>query len=284
MDDICIAIDALNFNDICNKQNKIYLVESLIKLTTKDTNEAINNNTINMLWNEVCSVNNLPNCLIEPINNNLLNLKVTIIPISSRLIDDLNNNKLKKEIIIKIKIPISYPNLPHTVKIKYPKFNNNLNYNIKVSDYFKENLWNPTNTIEYTILNLQNIIENYGIVNNNKFIDLENILEKVSIISCVHPKTYEPITIHNIPIKKVNKSSTWVSGTGYGHGSSKWNVNNYLDSEKKKNEKIIKYLNKLLILEEFDTNIINDSCLTKYIKETLYGVQILDILENNNKF
>lgn len=287
MDDILKTIDFLNFNNIIKKENKIYLVESLIKLTTKNINNTINNNTINMLWSEICNVNNLDNCIIEPINNNLLNLKVTIIPTSNRLIDDLNTKKLKKEIIIKITIPINYPNHPHTVKIKYPRFNNNLNYNIKVSDYFKENLWNPTNTIEYTITNLQNIIENHGIVNNDEFIVLENILEKLSITSCVSPKLYKPITIHNIPIKKINNSSTWASGTGYGHGSrynNKWNVNDYLDNEDKKNKKIIKYLNKLLIIENFDINIINNSCLIKYVKETLYGVQILDILENNDKF
>jgi ubiquitin-protein ligase len=285
MDDIFKVIDTLNFTDIFNKQNKIYLVESLIKSTTIDINKNINNNTINMIWNEVCTINNLSNIIIEPVNNNLLNLKVKLIPSSSRLINEFDNKKLKKEIIIKLTIPISYPNNPHTVTIKYPKFDNNLNYNIKASDYFKDNLWNPTNTIEYTIQNLQNIIENYGIIYNDKFIDLQSILEKLSITCSVSPKSYEPITIHNIPIKKISKTSTWATGTGYGSSrDNSWNINNYLNNEKKKNEKIIKYLNKLLKLEELDINIINKSCLIKYVKETLYGVQILDILENNNKF
>ena len=64
---------------------------------------------------------------------------------------------IRKEIIIKLTIPINYPNKPHTVKVKYPIFANKLNYNIHISDYFKDNLWNPTNTIEYTIQNIQNI-------------------------------------------------------------------------------------------------------------------------------
>jgi ubiquitin-protein ligase len=285
MDEIYRVIDTIDFSDIFNKQNKIFLVESLIKSTTIKINKTINNNTINMLWNEVCTINNIPNILIEPVNNNLLNLKITIIPKSSRLIDDFNDKQLKKEIIIKIKVPVSYPNQPHTVKINYPTFANNLNYNINISDYFKDNLWNPTNTIEYTIQNIQNIIENHGIINNDKFVDLQNILEKLSITTSVSPVTYQPITIHNIPIKKINKSSTWTSGTGYGSNrdNTTWDVNNYLNNKKKRYEKINKYLNKLLTLET-NVDIINNSCLIKYLKETLYGVQILDILENNDRF
>jgi len=278
-------IDTLDFSDIINNHNKkINLVESLIKSTTKNINKHININTINMLWNEVNTINNLPNILLEPINNNLLNLKITIIPTSSRLIDDFNEKKLKKEIIIKIKIPVSYPNQPHTVKINYPMFANNLNYNINISDYFKDNLWNPTNTIEYTIQNIQNIIENHGIINNDKFVDLQNILEKLSITTSVSPISYQAITIHNIPIKKINKSSTWTSGTGYGSNQdvTYWDVNNYLNNKKKRYEKINKYLNKLLTLET-NVDIINNSCLIKYFKEYLYGIEILDILENNEK-
>jgi hypothetical protein len=159
MDNIYKAIDLIDFSDIFNKQNKVILVESLIKSTTNKINKSINKNTINMLWNEICSINNLSNILIEPINNNLLNLKVIIIPTSSRLIDDFNEKQIKKEIIIKLTIPINYPNKPHIVKVKYPIFANKLNYNIHISDYFKDNLWNPTNTIEYTIQNIQNIID-----------------------------------------------------------------------------------------------------------------------------
>jgi ubiquitin-protein ligase len=285
MDEIFRVIDGLDYSENFNNLNKITLVESLIKSTTNNINKSINNNAINMLWNEVCTINNLPNIVIEPIDNNLLNLKVTIIPKSSRLIDDFDSKQLKKEIIIKLKVPVNYPNQPHTVKINYPTFANNLNYNINISDYFKNNLWNPTNTIEYTIQNIQNIIENHGIINTNKFVDLQNILEKLSIITSVSPISYQPITIHNIPIKKNNKSSTWTSGTGYGSNKddTDWNVNDYLKNKKKKYNKINKYLNKLLTLET-DVDIINNSCLIKYLKETLHGVQILDVLENNSRF
>ena len=285
MEEIYRVIYALDFSDNFNHSNNTTLVESLIKSTTKNINKTIKNNTINMLWNEVCTINNLPNISIEPVDNNLLNLKVTIVPKSSRLIDDFNGKQLKKEIIIKLKIPVTYPNKPHTVKINYPAFANNLNYNINISDYFKDNLWNPTNTIEYTIQNIQNIIENHGIINNDTFVDLQNILEKLSITTSVSPISYQPITIHNIPIKKINKSSTWTSGTGYGtnQDDTVWDVNNYLNNRKKRYEKINKYLNKLLTLET-NVDIINNSCLIKYLKETLYGVEILDVLENNDKF
>jgi ubiquitin-protein ligase len=285
MEQIFKVIDALDFLDIFNKQNKITLVESLIKSTTKNINKKINNNTINMLWNELCTINNLSNISIEPVDNNLLNLRVKIIPTSSRLIDDFDNKQIKKEIIIKLKVPLTYPNKPHTVKINYPMFANNLNYNINISDYFKDNLWNPTNTIEYTIQNIQNIIENHGIINNGNFVDLQNILEKLSITTSVSPILYQPITIHNIPIKKINNSTTWTSGTGYGSNQDEtyWDVNNYLNNKKKRYEKINKYLNKLLTLET-NVDIINNSCLIKYLKETLYGVEILDVLENNDKY
>ena len=287
MDNIYRAIDVIDFSDIFNKQNKIILVESLIKSCTIKINKSITNSTINMLWNEICAINNFSNILIEPIDNNLLNLKVMIIPTSSRLINDFNEKQIKKEIIIKLKIPITYPNKPHIVKIKYPIFSNNLNYNIHISDYFKDNLWNPTNTIEYTIQNIQNIIEKHGIINNDNFVDLQNILNKLSIITCVQPLliSYNPITIHNIPIQKINKSSSWTSGTGYGSNQDKtdWDVNNYLDNKKKKYKKINKYLNKILTLE-INVDIINNSCLLKYLKEYLHCVEMMDVLENNDKF
>jgi ubiquitin-protein ligase len=288
MDNIYKAIDIIDFSDIFNKQNKIILVESLIKFTTKKINKSITNNTINMLWNEIISINNLSNILIEPINNNLLKLKVIIIPTSSRLIDNFNEKQIKKEIIIKLTIPNNYPNKPHSVKIKYPIFANKLNYNIYISDYFKDNFWNPTNTIEYTIQNIQNIIEKHGMINNNKFVDLENTLDKLSIITCVYPLSinlsYNPITIHNIPIQKINKSS-WTSGTGYGSNQDEtvWDINNYLNNKKKKYKKINKYLNKILTLET-NIDIINNSCLLKYFKEYLHGVEMMDVLENNDKF
>ena len=289
MDNIYRAIDIIDFSDIFNKQKKIILVESLIKSATKKINKSITNNTINILWNEIISINNLSNILIEPINNNLLKLKVIIIPTSSRLIFDFNEKQIKKEIIIKLTIPINYPNKPHTVKVNYPIFANKLNYNIHISDYFKDNFWNPTNTIEYTIQNIQNIIEKHGIINNDDFLDLQNILDKLSIITCIHPSSinlsYNPITIHNIPIQKINKSSSWSSGTGYGSNQDEtvWDVNNYLDNKIKKYKKINKYLNKILTLE-INIDIINNSCLIKFFKEYLHGVQIMDVLENNDKF
>jgi ubiquitin-protein ligase len=289
MDNIYRAIDTIDFSDIFNKQKKLILVESLIKSTTKKINKCITTNSINMLWNEICSINNLSNILIEPIDNNLLNLKVVIIPTSSRLINDFTEKQIKKEIIIKLKIPINYPNKPHTVKINYPIFANKLNYNIHISDYFKDIFWNPTNTIEYTIQNIQNIIEKHGIINTNNFVDLENTLDKLSIITCIYLPSinlsYNPITFHNIPIQKINKSSSWTSGTGYGSNQDEtvWNVNNYLDNIKKKYKKINKYLNKILTLET-NVDIINNSCLIKYFKEYLHGVQIMDVLENNDKF
>ena len=285
MDHIYRAIDVIYFSDIFNKQKKIILVESLIKSTTKKINKCITTNSINMLWNEIGSINNLSNILIEPIDNNLLNLKVVIIPTSNRLIYDFTEKQIKKEIIIKLKIPINYPNKPHTVKINYPIFANKLNYNIHISDYFKDNFWNPTNTIEYTIQNIQNIIEKHGIINNNNFVDLENTLDKLSIITCIYSSSINPVTIHNIPIQKINKSSSWTSGTGYGSNQDEtvWDVNNYLDNIKKKYKKINKYLNKILTLKT-NVDIINNSCLIKYFKEYLHGVQIMDVLENNDKF
>ena len=90
MDIIYRAINVIDFSDIFNNQNKIILVESLIKSTTIKINKSITNNTINILWNEICSINNLSNILIEPMNNNLLKLKVIIIPTSSRLINYFN--------------------------------------------------------------------------------------------------------------------------------------------------------------------------------------------------
>lgn len=284
MDHIYRAIDVIDFSDIFNKQKKIILVESLIKSTTKKINKCITTNSINMLWNEIGSINNLSNILIEPIDNNLLNLKVVIIPTSDRLIYDFTEKQIKKEIIIKLKIPINYPNKPHTVKINYPIFANKLNYNIHISDYFKDNLWNPTNTIEYTIQNIQNIIEKHGIINNDNFVDLENTLDKLSIITCIYSSSINPVTIHNIPIQKINKSSSWTSGTGYGSNQDEtvWDVNNYLDNIKKKYKKINKYLNKILTLKT-NVDIINNSCLIKYFKEYLHGVEIIDVLENNEK-
>jgi ubiquitin-protein ligase len=287
MDELFKLIDDIPFEYILDKENKeINLNESLIKSTTLTKNKNIDNNTINILWNEIYRINDSNICLVIPIENNLLNLEVKFFPKNnSRLFNDFDNKKIKKEIIIKLKIPINYPNELHTITIKSPNFDNNLNYSIKFADYFKENLWNLTNTIEHTIMNVIDIIEKYGII-SNKFTELKHILEKLSIITCISPTTYEHFNIDNVPIKKYNNSSTWVAGTGYSsyNDNKNWDIHNYLENEKKKNNKIINYLNKLLILEEIDTDIITNSCLIKYLKETLFGVQILDILENNDKF
>jgi ubiquitin-protein ligase len=285
MEDIEKLIDILNFDDIIINQTKVYFVESVIKKTTSDVNKNVTSNTVNMLWNEVCKINNSNNVLVEPVDNNLLKLLVKVYPSSDRLITEFKNKQYHGEIVIKIKIPFDYPYSPHQITIKYPIFENNINYNIKACDYFKTNIWNPTNTIEYTIQNIQNIIETYGtLYNNKKYETLNNFLEKLSIVSNIPPLKYEPFTIHNIPIKKITNNNNWTAGTGYGsRNSSKWNINDYLLIEKKKNDRIIKYL-KILLTIEIDNDIILNSCLIKYLKEILLGIQIFNVLENNNKF
>jgi hypothetical protein len=69
MDNIYRAIDTIDFSDIFNKQKKLILVESLIKSTTKKINKCITTNSINMLWNEICSINNLSN-IYDILRNN----------------------------------------------------------------------------------------------------------------------------------------------------------------------------------------------------------------------
>jgi ubiquitin-protein ligase len=283
MDKLFQIIDTLNFDDIFQeKVNKIHLIESVIKRVTLENNKNISEQVVNMLWNEICNINNLKNIHAEPKDNNLLKFNIKLKPMSEKIVKHYDG-----DILITIKVSINYPNSPHIVNIKHPKFINNLNYNIKFSEYFKDIFWNPTNSIEYTIKNVQNIIEEHGILSENlEFIELENNLEKLSILSHIKPNQYNPITIHNIPIKKNNNNNNlWASGTGYGNNQSiNWDLENYLLIEKKKNIKIIKYLNKIFNSKKININIVNNSCLFQYIIENLFGIQILDIIENFDKF
>jgi ubiquitin-protein ligase len=163
MDELFNKIDTLSFDDIFEKKvEKIYLIESVIKKVTLENNQNLSEQIINMLWNEICNMNYLKNIIVEPINNNLLKLNIKLKPISEKIIKNYDG-----DILIKVNIPINYPYSPHSINIKYPKFKNNLNYNIKLSEYFKKNYWNPTNNIEYTIKNIQNIIEEHGIISDN---------------------------------------------------------------------------------------------------------------------
>jgi ubiquitin-protein ligase len=283
METLFNLIDTLNFDDIFEKKKieKVHLIESVIKRVTLNNNKSLSEQIINMLWNEICNINSLENIIAEPINNDLLKFNIKLKPISEKIIKNYDGN-----ILIKVKVPNNYPNSPHIINIKYPKFKNNLNYNIKFSEYFKNDLWNPTNSIEYTIKNIQNIIEEHGILSENlEYIELEDNLEKLSIICHIPPKIYELITIHNIPIKKVIKGSTWASGTGYGtRTSTNWDLENYLLIENKKNNKIIKYLEKILNSKKINIDIINNSCLYQYVRENLFGIQVIDIIQNYNKF
>ena len=286
--------DNLNFeNAQISTNTKPVLPEIAIKTVSKkvldlESKHAIDNllfdtsAIINMIWNEIYSINQKYDYInITPIDNNLFDLKICF-----------DSNKL----ILSIKLPTRlYPYAPPKVSILFPYYKDSLNYRISNTSYFKLSNWNPTNTIEYTIVSIKNIIDKNGVIAHNNTNELELLLDQLSLITDIVPNVCntEPLEIEYQEIdKNVNPKSSGVgygygigNGVGYGsnkHKSTDWNIKEYIlnNNTKVNYTHLSDLLLKIFMFINIDNfKLVENSCLINLIINQLNNFKICDDVE-----
>jgi ubiquitin-protein ligase len=147
----------------------------------------------------------------------------------------------------------SYPFIPPTIEYKKPQIKIELLSAIMNMDIWNVNHWNYTITLEWLIYNLANILEPHLIkhINNKEQTLVEmKTMELYSMIGYSSPLNIQLPIVKNV---KKQQNNHWKSGTGYGnHDDGEWNINNYIDGNMLKNEKIYNIL--LFIAKNIEVN------------------------------
>ena len=255
---------------------------SIIKMIIKEVNKA------NSLENITKSLD----IKIIPDNNNIFKLNVIISGFTNkRLLDEFDNYKnLNPDFdnIVKLTIDMPklyYPYAPPIITINEPKFDDVFLYSLMTLDYFRQEYWNPSNTIENIINNIIQIIELYGITDkdyNSKININNNIIKLWSLLALeVEENKINIDFVKLTTITETNKQTTkMASGTGYSNSSSKdWDMKKYLSEKKNKTIDIINNLKeintKLLSYDNITNKIV--SKLVSILDYYLYDVNILEI-------
>lgn len=227
-----------------------------------------------MLINEINSINAKHNNIkIMPVDNNVFVLTVGLSNFTS-----LTNIELYMRLDSNL-----YPYYPPFIGCNV-KFSDNLEYIIADLDYFKVNNWNPTNTLEYTLTSIWDILNTHGSIKmtDSKDVDLvHQLFNELSIYSVIKPLNISSKNIKitfNKLIDTNNKSGR--ESIGYGTDKrSKFDINGHINSVTVKNNMITECLKKINKINFTDDQLI-DSCVLPFIQYYIKDIQLLDV--NNN--
>jgi ubiquitin-protein ligase len=285
-----IDIDTKDFEDFYNKINtepeEYYLDEFLIKETSIDIikNESEINDIeffkfkfqdiaiINMILLQVRQLNKRDNIKIKPIDNNIFMLDIVIVNPKINILCNMPTR--------------TYPYSPHKITILEPNMNSDFLYALERLEYFKQENWNPINSLEYTIDSICKIIhenenekEKDDINTNDKIIE-NNIFKIWNELNIINNKISINIEFIRLDIKKNN--NFLANGIGYSNSlSSSWNINSFLQNQNNKDDKIFKYLDNIKNnIFKFNHKLL--SLFMPIIKAYLYDINILEMITKNN--
>ena len=212
-----------------------------------------------------------------------------------------------------------YPNYPPVIKVIKPRLKKSLGYRISNSKMVQLDYWTPTRTVKYIIERTIKILEKYGEIEygeslagetkSNKIVnELENLLMKFSSFTNSIIENDEIDSDENFikfletkevksegEVKTKKTTEYWKKGTGYGHhGAAKWDINEYVKSQKDKDDKlalIIQNISQLIhrvnnVSNDFKTiiDIIEKSLLIPYLKQQFKNATTLEIHKKENLF
>ncbi len=277
----------LDKNAIIEKSSKII---SEVKKNHKNTSEIesfSDTSRINMLINEVNTINNKYTSIqIDIHDDNIFDLNVKLSQFTGE------NSKQIKDFEIKLSNdPVLFPHYPP--KISFNKLlKDNLDYLISELDYFKLNNWNPTNSLEHTLLSIWKIINENGsddISSNDTNMEVVTLLNELSVISQIKPLIFcqKNIKIDYVNIGNAENKDTTDKRNGVGYGSDKrsvFNIKSYISSVELKYIKIAETLKKLNTnLENSLINVeqLKKSCILPLLSYFLRDIQLLEV--NNNE-
>jgi len=265
----------INFKELERINKNIKSVDKLLNITVPKHLLLNNNQIYQLITTEIKKINSNYNYnhIIEPIDNNIFSLNVTLFLQNINVIIKINlNNNL-------------YPYYPPEIELIYPKVKFQLYIAVINLNITKIGIWNCALSLEWIITNLalklNPIIDNY-IDSEQSFNELENILLKLSNITKEYDTNNLSIDfdISTFSTSNNQNKKMWKIGTGYGSNTNKdeWNINKYI-KEKEINQmetyKILTQINNLLNNNNFI--FIKDSCLLRYIINITRDINLLEI-------
>lgn len=266
------------------------------------------NNIFNIVKKEIIKINTNFDYLhyLVPEDNNPYKLKLHLkFKKDSRLYNDMKKIKEKwdfNSVQFDISLdPQLYPFVPPNVVFCKPKIQSKLMYILFGLEPLQFNNWNPTNSLEWVVLTLANIIEDNADINiihssngheKLSYHPIEYLMFKLGNLTGEKPLVSDEIKINFKKIyynsnKNKNGSSAnkyWKSGVGYGHDNRKaWNVKEYIQKQENKNKEISDLLQKInheltkdKITEEI-VEIFENSCFINYVVNLFRGTTFMEI-------
>ena len=201
-----------------------------------------------------------------------------------------------------------YPFFPPSIKIMRPKINNSIIYGIMDLEFLKYENWNPTNSLEFVINAIHQVLEKHALIMvdsplNNldlSYLPLEYSLMQLSSKYKLVSQTSEEIDVEYTKLSNNSSSNQdknssnkyWKSGVGYGHSNRKeWDINAYIRDQERIDKELSDEINKITHeIETFDQtkydmnlkDVVQPSCLFTLIKNRLLGITMMEIDKNTN--
>jgi len=248
--------DSLNENEILKVSTII--LEKETKITDPDMLKYSFNNLaiIKMIIKEVIKLRSLDGIEVYPDNNNIFKLNIKLNKFKNKkLLEDFEkykeiNPNFDCKVHLTIDMPkLYYPYAPPVILINEPKFSDLFLFSIESLEYFKQEYWNPSNTLEHTLNGLINIIDNYGITDNYGIIEQDvlydinnNIIKLWSLLSLKSNSNNIKIEFTKLTSEYQDslKSNSMATGVGYSNGYSKtWDIKKFLSEKKNKSIDLI---------------------------------------------
>lgn len=201
-----------------------------------------------------------------------------------------------------------YPNYPPFVKILRPRLQHNLMVRITNTRYTQLNYWSSCRSVGfiidkiYAILNknaeidIENHMNNIDTFKNGAYHELESIIVKLASLTdtsdyvFIDDKEKELVrndkTVSTVKNPKENKGQSLTAGVGYSeHGSSTWDIDEYIKLQKEKDRKIVNILSlvqeSILLTPEDKMSdlykIIDSSYLIPFFKSYLKGSTLIEM-------
>ena len=289
-------------NNLLNEKEILKVSNNILEKENPITNEnmkkyAFNNLAIiKMIIKEVIKINLLEGIQIELENNNIFKLNVILDKFTNeKLLNDFEKYKqlhptFDSKVHLTIELPkLYYPYAPPVITINEPKFNDIFLFSIGSLEYFKQEYWNPSNTIEYTLQGIKHIINNHAIIDQDDIININNNITKLWHLLSLQIETNN-INIEFIKLsnKNDNVKTSMAAGIGYSNSSStSWDIKKFLFDKKNKSVDIIfnlKEIDHKLSINKLQSIEFIQQKLAPILDFYLYDVNILEITNKINEY
>ncbi len=259
----------INFKD---EESLINLIEKFKKEEKLKKNDKMNGifsyySCLEMLGDQLIKINKDKNYLVEL--NTLFDVKIK-----------LTNFNIDKNICVLVEMKIN----PEKIMLESPSISlssttvfkyNLLNSIVKLKPFANKDNWSIKYSFYETICNIYNMINKYAEIESIKETKLSSIINDLEYLFSIKTQNIADNKLLELFDKDLlnneinnnnnnNNNQHWKKGTGYGHSNStKWNIDDYIESLKIKRKNINEKMCMLLNVCNTDTDINKD--IEKYL-------------------